>query len=720
MELTHRIRQILDLLLRSPYETTVAEMARSIRVSPRTVHRELDAVESYLHRQGITLNRKAGSGLSVEGNPERFEKIRSELLIPSDVEYSADERQISLLSRLLASHEPVKLFTLAHEMRVTVPTVGADLDDLTDWIGKQGLLLIRRRGYGVEITGPEPSLRDAIRNLVHFRLDDLSLIAGADRKSLHPVDRRVAAMAGVDFITPIEEILWKWEEHHQGDSFSEEAYTDLLIRLSIAASRIRSGSGVSEGEADRLANLRRFGNLGTTTRSMQEAVDTLCRQLSDALKLAYSAAEVKYTAELLERAYAYSSEALAADDLELAGTVRSLIRRMGELDANDYTADRSLRDGLFVHLKAAMERIAAGQRIRNPLLDTIRKDYSELFGLVRQAADAIFPSLDVPDEEIAFLVMHFGASRERFGQIHENVRAVIVCTSGIGSSKMLAVRLGKEFPQLNIVEQASWYEAARIPRSDYDLIISTVDLPLPEEQYLKLSPLLTPAEADKLRDYIRRLDISQSSEIFTADKKQLPGLDDFSSIAEKTPAGHSEAAGTPHMEELRSMNRAVQQSIELLEAFRVVPLATQGTPNLETWLRDACNHPQLKNIILDPEAVIKLLLEREQNGTQLIPGTDLALFHTRSDVVKKPALMLFELDQRMNMDALESVELSRFLLMLAPRQLSRESLEVLSEISATLLDSDMIEALAEGREQRIRELMSVHLRSYLENKLERE
>ncbi|GIP26293.1 transcriptional regulator MtlR [Paenibacillus sp. J23TS9] len=720
MELTNRIRQILDLLLRSPYETTVAEMARIIRVSPRTVHRELDAVESYLHRQGITLHRKAGSGLSLEGEPERFEKIRSELLIPFDVEYSADERQIYLLSRLLASHEPVKLFTLAHEMKVTVPTVGADLDDLTDWISKQGLILIRRRGYGVDINGPEPLLREAIRNLVHFRLDDLSLIVGADRRSLHPVDRRVADMAGVDFITLIEEILWKWEEHHQEDSFSEEAYTDLLIRLSIAASRFRSGSEVRDAEADRLANLRRFGSPRTTRRFKQEAVDALCRQLGDALQLKYPAAEVKYTEELLERAYVFSSKALAVDDLELYGTVRSLIRKMGELDVNDYTADRSLRDGLFVHLKAAMERIAAGQRIRNPLLDTIRKDYSELFGLVRQAADAIFTSLNIPDEEIAFLVMHFGASRERFGQIHENMRAVIVCTSGIGSSKMLAVRLGREFPQLNIVEQASWYEATRIPRSDYDLIISTVDLPLPEEQYLKLSPLLTPAEADKLRDYIRRLSTSQSSDIFIANKKQLPGLEDFSPSAEKPPAGHSEAAGMLHMKELRSLNRAVQQSIELLEAFRVVPLATQGTPDLQECLRAACFHPQLKNAILDPEAVVKLLLEREQNGTQLLPGTELALFHTRSAVIKKPVLMLFVLDQRMKMDALESVELSRFLLMLAPKQLSRESLEVLSEISATLLDSEMIEALAEGREQRISDMMSVHLRAFLENKLERE
>ncbi|BFH61309.1 BglG family transcription antiterminator [Paenibacillus azoreducens] len=725
MELTHRVGQILGLLLRSPYESTVAEIASSIRVSPRTVHRELDAVESYLHRYGITLHRKAGSGLIVEGKPDEIEKVRSELLVPANVEFSADERQIYLLYRLLASREPVKLFTLAHEMKVTVPTIGADLDDLTDWIGNQGLLLIRRRGYGVEITGSESLIREAIRNLIQYRLDDLWLIAGAGQKPLHPVDAKMAELAGVDCITVIEEILWKWEEMEQKEPFSEDAYTDLLIRLSIAASRIRSGIEVSEAEAARLANLQGFGRAGgmPLPDTKLKAADTLCRQLGEALNTTYSSAEVKYAAELLERASAHSSGMLPADDLELAGSVRSFIRKMGELDANDYTADRSLRDGLFTHLKAAMERISAGQRIRNPLLEAIRKNYSVLFGRVRQAADIVFPTILIPDEEIAFLVMHFGASRERLGQVHPHVRAVIVCTSGIGTSKMLAARLRKEFPQMHIVEQASWYEAARIPKTNYDLIISTVDLSIPEEQYLKLSPLLTPAEADKLRDYIRRRVMQKTLNEIRADKPKPPKLlEDFGPPPGEleSTASCGEADRRPEMEGLLSLSKTVQQSIELLEAFRVLPLRITGAPSLGKWLRAACNHPELGEVISDPEAVVLQLLQREQHGTQLIPGTELALFHTRSEMAKRPSLMLFELDQPFKMDDSGPVELSRFLLMLAPRQLTGESLKVLSEISATLLDSDMIEALAEGREHRIRDLMSAHLRAYLKNKLERE
>ncbi|ASS64736.2 MULTISPECIES: BglG family transcription antiterminator [unclassified Paenibacillus] len=729
MELTYRMRQILDSLLRPPYEITVAEIARTIRVSARTVHRELDAVESFLHRSGIMLRRKAGSGLSVEGDPERLEALRAQVLIPEEAEYSSDERQVYLLCRLLASKEPVKLFSLASEMKVTVPTVGADLDDLSEWTGKQGLLLIRRRGYGVEITGSEPLLREAVRAVVRLRLDDLRLIAGSDDQPIHPVDAMIAGMAGADRIGLVEEALWRWEEGNQRETLSEEAYTDLLVRLSIGAVRIEAGMTVSEGDMDRLAYARKSAAsghaAGEAAGSETGSAAILCRMLGEALGIAYSVAEAAYAAELLRRAASHSSGSLAADDLELAGKVRSFIRRMSELDGTDYSADRSLRDGLFAHLKAALERLGAGQRIRNPLLEAIRKEYPELYRQVRQAADSALPGFTVPDEEIAFLVMHFGASRERLRQVSQVMRAIVVCTSGIGSSKMIAVRLRKEFPQLQIVDQASWYEAARIPRSDYDLIISTVDLPLPEDQYLKLSPLLTPPEADRLREFI------QSKSWQGEGLRPKPAGDAAAAAAElikewESPAAGpvpndagkaSEAAGLAGLEQLGA---ATKQCIELLNAFRVLRLSVDGRPALEKWLSAACGHEALGDTVKDVHRVVDLLLRREENGTQLIPGTELALFHTRTDAVLKPSLLLFEMESALRLDGAEGPRLARFLLMLAPRQLSRESLEVLSEVSVTLLDDEMIQALAEGREDRIRALIASHLRGYLKTKLESE
>lgn len=58
--------------------------------------------------------------------------------------------------------------------------------------------------------------------------------------------------------------------------------------------------------------------------------------------------------------------------------------------------------------------------------------------------------------------------------------------------------------------------------------------------------------------------------------------------------------------------------------------------------------------------------------------------------------------------------------MLAPQTLSKETLEILSEISAMLLDNDMIHLLETGQEAEIRNYVANHLKQYIFTKIESE
>ncbi|QJC51453.1 transcription antiterminator [Paenibacillus albicereus] len=708
MELTHRMRRMLDLLLQPDAgDITVAEIARRIQVSSRTVHRELDALEGYLHRQGVRLQRKAGSGLRLDVDEERLRRLKRELAAPEGAEFSPEERQLHLLARLLGSEEPIKLFGLASEMKVTVTTVSADLDDLEAWIAGNRLELVRRRGYGIELSGSEIARRDAIRALQRLRLDDLALLSLAEERPRHPIDELISALSGSPRMPAIEEVLWRWEEEQDDHPLREQAYTDLLVRLAIAAERIGRGHPASLEELEE----RR----GYYRRPASES-ERLCDLLQKETGLPYGEAERHYTQHLLELAARRSADSLPAEDLELAAIVRQLIRRMEEVGGADYASDRSLRDGLYAHLQAALERLAAGQRIRNPLLEAVRKDYADLFAQVREASEAALRDWSVPEEEIAFLVMHFGASLERRRQLRQPLRAIIVCTSGIGSSRMLATRLAKEFPQLDLVQQASWYEASRIPAAAYDIIISTVDLPIAPSRYIKLSPLLDAGEAQRLREFIlARPDGGDEAD--AQPQGAAPGpLDE--TLSGPSPPPPSERNGPEAA--MHSVSRAAAQCARLLEEFRVLRLkAADGA--LRPLLMEACGRPELAAAVRDAAAIVDRLIEREAHGTQLLPGTDLALFHTRSGEVSRPVLALFELEHPLRLDPDPGAPaLRRFLLMLAPLVLARESLEVLSEVSASLLDSGMIEVLASGREERIRADLAVHLKAYLNHKLDRE
>ncbi|MMZ70133.1 hypothetical protein D1872_331090 [compost metagenome] len=53
--------------------------------------------------------------------------------------------------------------------------------------------------------------------------------------------------------------------------------------------------------------------------------------------------------------------------------------------------------------------------------------------------------------------------------------------------------------------------------------------------------------------------------------------------------------------------------------------------------------------------------------------------------------------------------------MLAPQELSKESLEVLSEISALLLNSQLVSLLESGTDAEIRNYLAAELLSFFEN-----
>ncbi|MFH5186047.1 BglG family transcription antiterminator [Paenibacillus sp. TAB 01] len=477
MHVSNRQRHILELLLNRNEEMTAGEIAREIQVSSRTVHRELPGLEPFVVPYGVSLHKKSGFGIQLQGEPQQLEALRRSLSIPNvmPADYSTDERKVLITCQLLASDEPTKLFALAHDLRVAVPTVTADLDQVEEWIGKYGLTLVRRRGFGVQLEGTEQAKRKTIYRMAKNHLDDSAIFGhAADLPPPSAVTSKLLGMVGKENLMKVEQALWGLEEQGLSE-LSESAYTELLLRLSIAVTRIRYGHEIAAEPSGCPA----VPPDEPGPAAAAKYADPLLLHVCKALELSVSAAEAAYLTELLRGGKdAPGSGLLPQDDLGLMEAVRRLIQAMEELTGVPLHEDRSLRDGLLNHIEPVLERIREGVSIRNPLLSQIQKNYELLFRWVRQAVDETFRHLAIPDEEIGFLVMHFGAALERLKQLSRSVRAIIVCTSGIGSSKLLAVRLGKEMPQIEIIEHVSWYEASRIPKEAYDLIISTVDLPL--------------------------------------------------------------------------------------------------------------------------------------------------------------------------------------------------------------------------------------------------
>lgn len=684
--MSNRQRRILEVLLNRQDEITAGQIAEEIQISTRTVHRELQELEPLLAANALSLVKKSGIGIQVGGTDENVTRFKEALSQSETVTYSPEERKVLIMCRLLDEVEPIKLFTLAHEMQAAIPTVSHDLDEIEPQLRKYGLTLVRRRGYGVEIEGSEQAKRELIGALAREYLDHSDLFgASAESSSRWPVTRRLLDMVGLCNFFAIEKTLWQLEEQWP-NRLSETAYTHLLIRLSVAVTRIQRQHWIQ------------------ASRQGEDAPDDddlRLKRLAEQLVLTWPKDEQAYLLKLLDGEEAAAPDAssvfLEKYGLKLAENALDLIRSVEDRMNVPFAKDRSLLEGLIRHLGPALARLRNGEVIRNPLLSQIKKDYETLFAAVRKAMEETLPEVKVPDEEIGYIVMHFGASSERLNLFPRNIRALLVCTSGIGSSKLLAVRINKEIPQIELIGHYSWYEAARIPEDRYDLIISTVDLQLEPDRYIKLSPLLTREETERLKSYIRDITLHKPP----AETSSVP--DD----------------GGP-WERLRRMNSYSTEIIRLLDHFHVYePEAVYDHRDLKSVLSIMLSTISDEGILQQKHIIVERLLQREQQGSQIIPDTELALFHTRSEWVRKPFLSLFRLNTPVALGGNEGAsQVRQILLMLAPNELGKQSLEILSEVSAMLLLPEMIRLLEREDAETIKAFISREFEKYIKSKLE--
>jgi mannitol operon transcriptional antiterminator len=686
MKVSKRQQQIIEMLLKRQGEITVGEIAQEIDVSSRTVHRELLEIEAVLETYGVSLLKKAGIGIQIHADRMSLERLKADLFQVAPEEYTAEERKVLTMCMLLEADEPVKLFSLSHDLQAAIPTISNDLDEMEAWVQKNGLTLIRRRGYGVELVGSERMKRRAIGLLAQSHLDDSLLFGNAEEQPKDPVTRQLLAMVGRDHFFRIEKALWKLEEYDP-TTITEGAYTLLLIRLSIAITRFRQGRRLQPEE------------LSDLDLNLKEEHKRKFDCLAELLQLQLPPEEIAYIVHLLEAWEKDKGQGLLEPgELRQVELVTRLIRSVEEKLKLELIGDGSLKEGLLQHITPVLQRLRNGESIRNPLLSQIKKDYEELFSLIKSSVQGIADDVKLPDEEIGYLVMHFGAAMERNKQLSRKVRALLVCTSGIGSSKLLAVRIGKELPQIELLGHVSWFEAVRIPEEDYDLVISTVDLPLPPEQYIRLSPLLTGEEAEKLRAFIQNITLKRVVRRSGPSEQQTPGL----SL-------------------LRNVRLYSQEIVELIEQFQVHPVSARhmaGQTDLRSIVEGMCEIIRTHNGLNRVEEIAERLIQREMYGSQVIPDSGLALFHTRSESVHSPILSLFRYDSPLQWQGIQGQQVKCILLMLGPKEMEKETLEILSEVSALLLEPEVIRRLEMDHEESIKRFFSKKFEQFIKSKLE--
>ncbi|GKU84868.1 BglG family transcription antiterminator [Niallia sp. NCCP-28] len=476
------------LLLHKEGALQIKDLAEELECAEKTVRNDLDRLEEFLQDYpNVKLSRRPGFGILAEISEEDRANIFQNLF--SNEPKKGKERLFEIAYELLTSQKAITLQSLAEHYYLPKAAIKKDLEAITIWLQRFDLELVSKQRLGHAIQGSELQKRNALARLSEFTPSN-------------PVEKNDVLNLFLPYeISMIKKALIDMRNKFS-IPFTEEALEGLQVHALIMLKRTRQRSPVfiQEAEKERIYERKEY-----------QYAKWFFEQLEPVFRVAFSEEEQIYFTWHLISSKRIGEEAgqVTQHDEETVQVVLTFMDKMSKLTLVDFMNDSTLTSGLFVHMHSVINRIRYGFPIINPLLYHIKKMYPYMFNMVILTLEEIKQSyhLDIPEDEAAYLTLHFQASIERM-ESKKDIRkkALIVCHLGMGMSYLLEAKIEQQYQGIEIVACIGKAEVlAYIQRSPVDFIISTMPLEKSAVEHLVISPLFGQEDQKQLNQFVDKL-----------------------------------------------------------------------------------------------------------------------------------------------------------------------------------------------------------------------
>ncbi|WP_103653269.1 BglG family transcription antiterminator [Bacillus thuringiensis] len=498
-----RQQEILQVLLSESNEyLLVQELADRIGCSEKTIRNDFKVIEEYLEKYSdALLIRKPGLGVCLEiKDYDRASLFNKLYAVKQNVSYTSDEERVLQIGySLLMNVKPVTVQELAEHYFVNRAAVKKDLDRIEKWLEELGLELILKQRVGLTVEGDERNKRKALA-----KLSDLI----HNQELMNQFIKKQFLYHEIEFVMTELKALQK----RYAIFFTDDTLENLLLHTLIMVRRMKLKQPISMSTDDL--------NIVRETKEYGWTLDFLTR-LEFVFTVHFTEEEIAYLAiHILGGKIRYQDEwernKLNMSSPVLSQVVSHLIDRMSKLNEIDFDKDTFLVEGLQVHLYTTLNRLQYNLSVSNPMLHEIKRMYPYMFDMLIHELDDMNQSLSlqIPEEEAAYLTLHFQAAMERLNDKKVSKNVIIVCHMGIGMSQLLRTKIERKFRHVHVMDciAKSDLEEYLMKNKKVELIISTIDLPQLKIPHCVVSPLLERREESKLENFMKKLDELPSNE----------------------------------------------------------------------------------------------------------------------------------------------------------------------------------------------------------------
>ena len=653
-----REKLILHVLLKNNDEAlSIKEIAKATKIKERTLYREIKNLESSLNQFGINLA-KEKSKYVLKGD---LSVLDSSVFEASFEDYAyLTETRLNLILCFLILSEDTSIKDISEKLMLSYNTIATAIGTIEKILSDYKLTLIRKKGYGIGIEGSEIDRRVLLISLLCNEISDEEFFTRLNDRSILSSNPFIKFL-NFDFL---KKVFYPNKHLDVFKIYTDSSIKKILISLNVVFLRMSFPTDIKENithqEYDSIKSLL----IASKDIIEFDITDDIIQFLVKILKTCRLIEQLSY----LNDKYSYT----------LVYKISLLIKYVSKKMNVDFTQDTNLFSGLIAHVESAIKRHQMNLTEKNDeLQDFVLKNYNELYLVIKSELLVIFDEIMFNSTELSYIVIHFASSYE---QIYRKnfIRALVICASGIGSSKILGSQIRKNIPEIINLEYTIPSKVTKSLVNNYDVVISTIELEQ-DVDYLLIPTILKEKDINLIREKI--LSSRSFKRNNTVKKESVVNIDKFSSAC-----------------------RIILKNTEYV--------VTDSIANYEVILKGILTASALN--ITNKEEVFHSLLERHNKSSVVIPNTNIALFHTLNNGIEEPFVIISSLNDSIIMkDSIgNDKNVDNFIVMVS--QNKQEFTDLLSQIRIAILDDEMFtKALASKNKEFILTKIELILKNYI-------
>ena len=685
-----RQKVLLNIII-SKNIININELADDFAVSSRTIRNDYKIIKEYLNNLfGKSCLDLYNNNIKLLLNDNELEYINQSINFCDYYLYklSSFEREMIILSELIYNNDYVTIEILAEKMYVSRGTINKDLVRVKKWCDKNSVQILFKQAKGLKISVNEKKRRSIIAKLIR-ESNDFNNSESLNQE----IDIFKKFFKNVDLMK-VKDLVMDAENKYEL-VLSDIAFEALTIHIGLSIERNLEQINVD------------FDNdiLKIEKSSIEYQMSSyIVSKIETTFNVKMPENEIYYIAIHISGKVRLEKVAESNEWLNIQIITTNLMRKISNYTGYKFENDIRLYDGLYNHLLAALFHIRNNAEIENPFKDQMIHDYPNIYTAVKVNIDELQHSgnINLSDDEIAYIMLHFAASIERNKQKTDNriPRILILCSTGMGTARMLQSRVLQCF-KFNIVKVLALHQMKQlINYENADFIISTVPVKA-EIPVIQVSPLINEIEVQKINDLLMDLGFSnylhEASNEFKSNILARQVMD----LLEMCPSDKELKNNLKQLLKNRERDMDLQHDAEGRKGSIVLMLSDvlkeeyiSLEDNSKTW-EEAIEHAGetlLENNVITRDYINATIKNVKETGPYIVITKGVALPHASNELgVAKTAISLVRLNEGINFGN-EQNDPVRYIFMLATINASSH-LKALSELVTLLSEQEFYQVI---------------------------